>query len=1086
MLVIIFIFIEKTNCNTKFTKTIFNNMKTENRHSEAFWSKLNWVYIFLLLFIVLPVQVMGSWPNLRDRDVARQQELRRRISEIRRERPRIFMTSDEIEAVKVRLAENSSSGEVYQWLRQWAYGGQYYHNLWVAPKKLQGLVVVYRLEGKPQKILNECIRCMDFLCSAKPDSWTYPRAVRGLSMAYDWLYDDLTDAQKQKYGKKIIEYSKACYDTWKHSELNNHVYLEYGPVLYAGIALLDEGIDDEAVEQLLLDGMQLLLDQFIPAHEQLAKDGGWYESMSYHSFFTLEYAHLLELWQQASGEQVWQGPGGLQGDADWLVYNARPWDDSRVHVADLGDNSSYDLANSWYLPLLWKHHRDGVARYWTDYIKNHTQDPVNRGYMWWPYVVWGDESVPAVEREELPLASHFRGTGWVSTRSSWDEDASFGLFVCSDWWGGHQHCDNNSFTIHKKAPLIIDSGIYDAGPHRANYSARSIAHNTITVYNPNEKFFGGTWGQSNSDPTVNDGGQLYTPSPSGVEACAPGTKYDRGDIISYKHTPEYTYTAGDATKSYSSSKMKEFKRAFIHFRPDLFVVFDRVESTDSSFIKRWLLHSVNEPVIDVDKITIVNGSGNVTCQTVYPVNVGKIAIGGPGREFEVNGTNFPSSVNDPEAGAWRVEISPQTFRKRDYFLHVLRTAESSPVAPEVELLEKEDSLGVRITDDGQTYEVYFTTGGELKSRIHITDSLGKTIVDDRIASLLPKVLQHPKDVTVEPDAHAKFFIKDRNADDFRWQVNAGAGYIDILDDEIYSGSNNDTLWIENAPLGFSKNKYRCIISNSSDSFSTNEAVLTVEEKEAPEITSSHPDRVLQADNNCQTILPDFTGDVTATDNYTVSPVISQHPEAGSFIEGSDNLISLTATDESGNSTTVTFNVEVADSIKPVVTCAENANLVISGNEQVYRVTGTELDPLSTGDNCEVLTVLNDYTQTSTLQLAEFPAGTSTVTWTASDAAGNQEQCSQEITVSQYVGVETNRQSGIKVYPNPTKGKMYIESFNHRILCIKVSDMTGKICMVRNSFRQNGFLDLSQFVNGIYHIAITTSNNLFVYKIVLAG
>ncbi len=1061
-------------------------MKTESRHSDACPPRFSIALIYLMLCIVLPLQVAGSWPNLRDRDVKRQQELRRRISEIRRERPRIFMTADEIDSVKTHIEESQSIGEVYQWLRQWAYGGQYFHNLWVAPKKLQGLVVVYRLEDKPRKILNECIRCMDFLCNAKPDSWTYPRAVRGLSMAYDWLYDDLTDAQKEKYGKKIIEYSKACYDTWKHSELNNHVYLEYGPVLYAGIALLDEGIDDEAVEQMLLDGMQLLLDQFIPAHEQLAKDGGWYESMSYHSFFTLEYAHLLELWQQATGEPVWDAPGGLQGDAHWLVYNARPWDDSRVHVADLGSSNSYDLANSWYLPLVWKHHRDGVARYWTDYIKEHTQTQVSRGYMWWPYVVWADEEVPVVSRDELPLASHFRGTGWVSTRSSWDEDASFGLFICSDWWGGHQHCDNNSFTIHKKAPLIIDSGIYDAGPHRANYSARSIAHNTITVYDPNEKFFGGTWGQSSDVTTVNDGGQLYTPSPSGVEACAPGTKYDRGDIISFKHTPMYTYTAGDATKSYSNSKMKEFKRVFIHFRPDLFVVFDRIESTDSSFIKRWLLHSVNEPVIDEKKITITNGTGSVTCQSVYPKNAESIAIGGPGREFEVNGTNFPSSKEDAEAGAWRVEISPQILSKRDYFIHVLRTAESSPVAPVVELIEKEDSLGVRIKDDGQTYEVYFTIGGELNSRIHVTDSLGKTIVDDRITSLLPKVLQHPKDVTVEPDADARFYIKDEYTDNHRWQVNTGAGYVDVNDDSIYSGALTDTLWVKNAPIRFSKNRYRCMVSNSSDIFSTNEAVLTVQEKINPEITSFHPDQVLQADLGCQAILPDYTGEVVATDNYTENLVISQMPEAGSLIAGSENTVVLMAADESGNSTSVSFNVNVADSIKPDIFCAENQNLVITEGESVYMITGTELDPVSTADNCEIKTIFNNYNQSLTLQSAEFPAGTFTVTWTVTDVAGNQGKCTQEITVSQYVGVETAKKNGINIYPNPTKGKIYIESLNHRIRYIRVSDVTGKICMEQNTFRQKGVLDLSQFVNGIYHVAITTSNNLFVYKIILAS
>ncbi|MFQ6040656.1 MAG: heparinase II/III family protein [Candidatus Poribacteria bacterium] len=701
--------------------------------------------LFALLWSLSLPSAWAAWPNLRGRNEARQRELRQRLREIRLERPRIFLTNEEIEAVRSRIDQNSSIRECYQWLKDWAYSGQFYRNLWATPKQLQGAVVAYRLEGKPPQLLANCVRIMDYLCEAEPNSWTYPRVVRGLSMAYDWLYDDLTDKQKQKYGRRIIECAKACYDTWRHTELNNHVYLEYGPILYAGIALFEEGIDDATAEQLLLDGMQLLLDGFIPAHALLAQDGGWYESMSYHAFFTMEYAHLLELWQHATGEQVWSGSGGLQGDAHWLVYNARPWNDSRVHVADIGHSSSQDLGIAWYLPLLWARHQDGVARFWTEKLKSRALAGHKSGkkyalspYMWWPYIVWYDETVPIVPREELPLARLFRGVGWVSMRGSWTPDASFALFICSDWWGGHQHCDNNSFVIHKYAPLAIDSGVYDAGPHRANYSARTIAHNTITVYDPEEEFFGGTWGQSGKTRTVNDGGQLYTPSPPGVAACGPGTEFDRGDIIAYELTPWYTYVVGDATRSYSSSKVKEFKRAFLHLRPDLFVVFDRVESTNAEFVKRWLLHSINEPVIDGKTITLKNGQGSLTCRTVYPSRVQIVAIGGPGHEFEVNGQNFPASKNDPEAGSWRVEVSPSQPAKRDYFLHVLRTSGTTPIVPSTELLRTENSLGVRIVDEGQIYEINFAITDRLTGHLRILDSGGKIILARDLAVDLPE------------------------------------------------------------------------------------------------------------------------------------------------------------------------------------------------------------------------------------------------------------------------------------------------------------------------------------------------------------
>ena len=515
-------------------------------------------------------------------------------------------------------------------------------------------------------------------------------------------------------------------------------------------------------------------------------------------------------------------------------------------------------------------------------------------------------------------------------------------------------------------------------------------------------------------------------------------------------------------------------------------MFDRVESTDASFKKYWLLHSINEPSIDDKKITVINGQGNVTCQTIYPEKVEMVTIGGPGHEFEVNGTNFPSAKKDPEAGAWRVEISPEINGQRDYFLHVLRTAESSPVTPVVELLQSEDSLGVRIKDNGYTYEVHFTRNGELKSRIYITDSSGNTIVNDQIASLLPKILQHPKDVTVEPDSDARFFIKDEYAGSYKWQVNTGDGYIDISNNNMYSGAHTDTLSIKNAPLSMSKNKYRCVVSNSSDSFPSNEAVLTVIEKEKPVITSLHQDQILTADYSCRVFLPDYTVNVTATDNYTVNLMISQNPEPGSPVSGSENIVTLMATDESGNSAMVSFNVQVTDSIKPVIACTENQNMILTEGESAYQIKGTELDPVSITDNCEISNITNNYNHSQTLQFAEFPAGTTTVTWTVADAAGNQEQCTHDLTVSTYVGFENIAESGILIYPNPSKGKFYFGSSNHLIRQIKVSDLTGKICMVRNSPGQEGILDLSPFADGIYHLNITTSKKLFVFKVILAS
>jgi YD repeat-containing protein len=50
---------------------------------------------------------------------------------------------------------------------------------------------------------------------------------------------------------------------------------------------------------------------------------------------------------------------------------------------------------------------------------------------------------------------------------------------------------------------------------------------------------------------------------------------------------------------------------------------------------------------------------------------------------------------------------------------------------------------------------------------------------------------------------------------YQWQVNTGAGFININDSVTYFGTRQDSLVIINPPTNFAFNKYRCIVTTSS-------------------------------------------------------------------------------------------------------------------------------------------------------------------------------------------------------------------------------------------------------------------------------
>jgi len=692
------------------------------------------LYTLLTCMMLITAYSFAEWPDMRLRNTARQAELRPRLEQIRPQHPRIFCKAEDFAEIRQRIETTPEIKEVYGWLLEWARGKHYYTNLWSTYDQMIAVCIAYRLT--PEKpILDHAIAIADFLAEAQGDSWTWPRVAKGLAFAYDWLYDDLTPEQRKRYGEASLHAAKECYKTWRHGDFNNHQYLEYGPVFYTGIALWREGIDDATAEQLALDGLNLLVDHFMPAHEMVGQgDGGWHESMSYHAFFTYEFALLIELWQSASGEDLWTDYTGLDGEAAWHIHCNRPFDEKRVGMADIGGRDAFGSNNAQYLVLLQRRRQDGLARYWTDRIK---QEAIRRhaagvkysrdGSDWWPYVLWYDPSVPTIQRTAQPLSRHFRGLGWVAMRSDWTPDATFALFVCAPLWlGGHQHADNNSFVIHKGGLLAIDSGVYEGTAHRANYYARTIAHNTITVLDPEEQFNGSTWGTGRFGEGSNDGGQLFTSGPTGVRDVKPGDEYHRAKIIKYESSDAFTYVVGDATRSYSPEKLREFTRAFLYIRPDVFVIFDRVEATQADFVKTWLLHSAYEPELGKTTAHISNEKGQLQMWTLWPTQPEITKIGGPGHEFEVDGRNYPptdkKNYNADEAGRWRVEVRSGEQAKRQYFLHVLIADNAdSPSDQSVELLKVEGQLGAVIRASDSTAKALFTTEGVLTGTLELSD-----------------------------------------------------------------------------------------------------------------------------------------------------------------------------------------------------------------------------------------------------------------------------------------------------------------------------------------------------------------------------
>ena len=251
----------------------------------------------------------------------------------------------------------------------------------------------------------------------------------------------------------------------------------------------------------------------------------------------------------------------------------------------------------------------------------------------------------------------------------------------------------------------------------------------------------------------------------------------------------------------------------------------------------------------------------------------------------------------------------------------------------------------------------------------------------------------------------------------------------------------------------------------------------IEDNIAPVITSDHNNQTIDANGNCEALLPDYTGDVVANDHCDTELDIVQSPAGGTIITGATNEITISVTDDAGNDSEVTFNVSVEDNNDPAITCAGNQSFDLDPDNSVYTVSGTLLDPVLTTDNCNIESISNDYNASNTLNGAEFLPGNTTVVWTITDGNGNTANCSFDITVNESVGIKNLKKHGISIYPNPTSGVIYIESTKFQIERIEVYDLTGKLLINKSNLKEK-VIDLSELSGGMYIINISTEKYNF--------
>lgn len=559
--------------------------------------------------------------------------------------------------------------------------------------------------------------------------------TKPLAKAYDWLHARWTPAQRAALLAKTLDGCDAQIKVIREQRLSPYnVYLYNSPLqalMACAIATYGDAPRAEPVMRFTQDYWQ---NRVLPVWRQvMGQHGGWHEGGEYVGIGIGQAIYQLPaMWRAATGEDLFVSEPGLRGFLDFLVHRYRP-DGTYFRWGDAG-YFNRDAPDRLPLALEYRH----AAAYSLGGCPSRVEPTA------WPWGPLPDASLcDDTAASELPPTALFDGIGQYVGRSDWSRDGTLVSFKAGNNYWSHSHLDQGAFTIFKRFPLAIDSGVYGTrygSDHHMNYTYQTIAHNALTVTDPEDIVQAPS--KDGARYIANDGGQRRIGSGWGMEPApldydewmAKSDTYRAGKILEHTQQPAFDAFVADLTTAYTNQwsgkglfsprtrRVNSYQRSFAYDRElDAVVLYDRVAVEQPHFHVRWLLHTVSKPSRTRDAFDVTMESrpnepqlGRAGLRGFVPVPLDHHVnlVGGPGYEFFVDGRNYDENGEVQrevlrkkltEAGEWRVEIEPgeQGFN-HEFLVILVPWVDAPPADLDVTCVSEDKYHLCTLTRDGRT------------------------------------------------------------------------------------------------------------------------------------------------------------------------------------------------------------------------------------------------------------------------------------------------------------------------------------------------------------------------------------------------
>ncbi|MCZ8511356.1 DUF4962 domain-containing protein [Paenibacillus filicis] len=432
------------------------------------------------------------------------------------------------------------------------------------------------------------------------------RIAGALAWGYDWLYNELTGAERDEVRKHllartgqvafhVIERSKI-----HHVPFDSHAVRSLSSVLVpCCIAML--GQEDKAREWL-----DYTLDYYAGLYTPWGgADGGWAEGPMYWTTGMAFVTEAINLLKKYTGIDFYRRPFFAK-TGDFPLYCFSP-DTLRASFGDqstLGDPVS--LKTGFNVRHFAGVQRNGLYQWYFEEVRKTDTDSEMKfyNYGWWDFRF--DDMVyrhdyPAVEAD-LPTADAiepvkwFRDVGWVAFHANMaDPERHIMLLTKSSPYGSisHSHGDQNGFVLHAYGePLAIESGHYVAfgSTMHLNWRKQTRSTNNILI----------------------DGLGQYAGMNKVLNMAASGR------VEAVERRGRCSYSRSDATAAYKENVpyLKRYVRELYFFNDSYIVVVDHVDLDQPARID-WLFQTQYEMQLGAQSFKVQGKKADMDGRFVY-------------------------------------------------------------------------------------------------------------------------------------------------------------------------------------------------------------------------------------------------------------------------------------------------------------------------------------------------------------------------------------------------------------------------------------------------------------------------------------